>query len=58
MTGITTAQFVMAGLDPAISAPRGDCRVHRIKSGGGLPGHFDPGTGNDDCGVSSQIKPL
>jgi len=24
-----------------------DCRVHRIKSGGGLPGHFDPGTGNE-----------
>ena len=38
MNGITIAHLVMAGLD---------CRVHRIKSGGGLPGHFDPGTGND-----------
>ena len=37
----------MAGLDPAISGGALDCRVHRIKSGGGLPGRFDPGTGND-----------
>jgi hypothetical protein len=42
----------MPGLEPGI--PRlpvaksvVDGRVHRIKSGGGLPGHFDPGTGHD-----------
>jgi len=41
----------MAGLDPAISILERTTGlpVHRIKSGGGLPGRFDPGIGNDDC---------